>query len=114
MRLSLDIKPRKYKAATKQELLHKIGMTSFSTGTYGDVHHTTLSSYDMSHMKVYTCQKFRPKFKQTKKSDGVTKSKKIREGYWEAHMYHIPTSFLDAAGLKVVQDRRTFKLVKRK
>jgi hypothetical protein len=111
MRLTLDIKPIKHIARTKAELVWKMGMTGyFSSSTYGCSHY--ISDHDC--MCVFTCQKFRPMFIQHKDDHNNTTSKKIREGYWEGYVYRIPKAFLDAAGLKVVQNNRTFKLERRK
>lgn len=118
MKLTLTVKPTKHVARTKDDLMRKMRMTGYSSSSeFGDSRYTTSfngNSYN-DYMVVYTCQKYRPKFKQEKDTRGITKSvKKISHGYWEGHVYRIPKAFLEAAGLKVKQGLRTFKLVKRK
>lgn len=119
MKLTLTVKPTKYVARTKDDLMRKMKMAGYSSSSmFGDSRYAySLNSKDPidGFIMVYTCQKYRPKFKQTKDSRGITKSsKKVFHGYWEGHVYRIPKAFLQAAGLKVEQGLRTFKLVKRR
>lgn len=108
MKLSITVKPTKHVARTKDDLMRKMRMTGYSSSSeFGDSrYHRYTTSFngksDNNHMVVYTCQKYRPKFKQKKDTRGITKSvKKISHGYWEGHVYRIPKAFLHAAGLKV-------------
>lgn len=119
MLLTMKVKPTKHVARTKEELMRKMKMTGYSSSSmFGTSYYAYTFSTKGSNdgcMMVYTCQKYRPKSLQIKDSCGDTQTfTKIREGYWEGHVYRIPKAFLDAAGLKVEQSSRTFKFVERR
>lgn len=112
MNITVKINPIKYKAATKQGLLNKMGMTSGCFGTYGNTRSSVISK---DGVRVFTCEKFRRKTKQRfSKSKGKTVSTVVRPAHWVGYVYAIPYSVLDAAHLKVEQKTRTFQLVARK
>lgn len=112
MYINIKVKPIKYTATTKSQLLEKMKMHGFSVGTYGETHS---SGMDKDRVRVYTCEKRRRKTVQTRKpGSDKTKSSVVRNGHWVGCVYNISHSLLSAAGLKVKQENNTFKLVSKK
>lgn len=122
MQLKLKLNPRKITARTQVEVLSKIrDRHLFSVGAIG----SALTPYPgdrKDHVRVYSLEKRRKKVERHRvagkmvngtKLTGKTVSKVISPAQWVGIYYDIPASLLEAAGLKVVQDHRTFVIKNR-
>ena len=104
MKLVMNIKPSTITARTVNEVKNKA--TRSCTSTWGVSSYVSGCSSE-THVYAYNIEKHNTRRKRTKTGWKVTKS-----GFAKAHIYHIDIKVLKAMGLKVVQGRRTFKIVK--
>lgn len=110
MKIVIDVKPYKYTGLTKQEVLNKaLSDASFCFGSYGQYFKPLFND---KFAYVYTLEKHKQKFKQTKNSKGETTYKKIKEKQWILHLYKFETDLLKLAKIKLNQKTRTFTYLK--
>lgn len=113
MQLKLKLNPRQITGRTQVEVLGKIrDRHMFSVGAIG----SALTPYPgdrKDHVRVYSLEKRRKRV-QRKTTKGGVITEVISRGHWVGLYYDIPASLLEAAGLRVVQDQRTFSIAKRK
>lgn len=105
MEIRIKIKPQKYTARTKDELLQKITNGKCFTFSSDGCYYT---SYNSDDKYVYTLQKHRPKIAQRKDNRGKTiGSSVIKEGFWVGYVYKIPKNL----PIKVYQKLRNFTII---
>ena len=112
MQLKLKLNPRQITARTQTEVLGKIrDRHLFSVGGLG----SALTPYPgdrKDHVRVYSLEKRRKRV-QRKDTKGGVITEVISRTHWIGIYYDIPASLLEAAGLKVIQEHRTFRIQKR-
>jgi hypothetical protein len=112
MQLKLKLNPRQITARTQNEVLNRIrDRHLFSVGGLGNA----LTPYPgdrKDHVRVYSLEKRRKRV-QRKDTKGGVITEVISRAHWVGHYYDIPASLLEAAGLKVIQEHRTFRIQKR-
>ena len=112
MQLKLKLNPRQITARTQIEVLSKIRDRHLhSFGALGNA----LTPYPgdrKDHVRVYSLEKRRKRV-QRKTTKGGVITEVISRGHWVGLYYDIPASLLEAAGLKVIQEHRTFRIQKR-
>ena len=120
MQLKLKLTPRQVTARTQDEVMSRIrDRHLYSFGALGN----TLIPYPgdrKDHVRVYSLEKRRKKVQLNGKINREAKNGRpyfdrdvVRRAHWVGLYYDIPASLLEAAGLKVVQGRRTFEICKR-
>ena len=112
MQLKLKLNPIKVTGRTQTEVLNRIrDRHLFSVGGLGNA----LTPYPgdrKDHVRVYSLEKRRKRVERKVIPTGVL-TEVISRAHWVGIYYDIPASLLEAAGLKVVQGRRTFEICKR-
>lgn len=112
MQLKLNLNPIKVTGCTQTEVLNRIcNRHLHSSGALGNA----LIPYPgdrKDHVRVYSLEKRRKRV-QRKTTKGGVITEVISRGHWVGLYYDIPASLLEAAGLKVVQGQRTFRIQKR-
>lgn len=119
MVLFVNVKPSVVKASTFAQLQSKLpsGSTYGSDGNYSS-YWGSFYGNNKEFAYVYNVRKENKKTKQIKyvrgeKKNRTKKSEIIRRKQWIANVYKFDLNLLRAAGLKVIQEGRTFKIVKR-
>jgi len=119
MKFTINLKPAKLEARTKNEIISKIRNINRSlTYTFCNLGNG-LYDYKNKTFYVYNLQKIRSKSSQTKKAIYKTindlkfmsyKKDKINNGHWIAYVYKIDEGLLKTLGKKVRQNIRNFEL----
>lgn len=121
MRLTLNVKPTKYEAPTKEDLVSKITSNYvFSMGHDKGIGYTgyrtfgTLS-YDKDSIRVINFHKVRKKVERLKRKNPkqATPSKVIKPSHWIGYVYKFDFNLLQAMGVKEIkQNTRNFTISK--
>ena len=120
MQLKLKLNPIKVTGRTQTEVLNRIrDRHLFSVGGLGNA----LTPYPgdrKDHVRVYSLEKRRKKVQLNGKINREAKNGRpyfdrdvVSCAHWVGIYYDIPASLLEAAGLKVFQEHRTFRIQKR-
>ena len=108
MEVKIEIKPMRFTASTKDELINKIS----NNGSYcwicgGGLNYSYLGHLiDENTVRVYNLQKYKTKKKNVNKKHYQL----VRKLYWEAFVYDIPIDLLRLGKLRVTQYARNFEL----
>lgn len=110
MRLYIDVKPSKYTANSRAEIIRKLPVSGYTISRYGNYY-----AEDKDYVYAVNFQKFNKKTKQTKsKTSGKTTSTIIRRKHYVAYVYRLPKVWLAETKKEVKQDRTHFRLVSKK
>lgn len=109
MRLYIEVKPSKYTAKSREELIHKLPVSGHTFSRYGNYY-----AEDKDYVYAVNFQKFNKKTKQTKSKNGKTVSTILRRKHYVAYVYRLPKVWLAETKTEVKQDRIHFRLVKKK
>lgn len=104
MQITLNIKPIKYTARTKEELLSKIrsGCVYVAGGTRATSYNAYRRGRGDGDFVLYNLVKFRHKSKDTNKG-----RERVRDAHWDAYVYVVPARLVKSAK----QGPRNFRLV---
>jgi hypothetical protein len=105
MKISLDIRPTKISAPTKNALMSKIQGRGTLTYTISGAKGTSYNGYvdkNAGVIYLFNLVKFRHKSKDTNKG-----RVRVRDAHWDAYVYRVPLSLVKSAK----QGPRNFKLV---
>lgn len=111
MILRTKIRPSKYRATTKDELISDIRRDFCGNWSFGSVgRHFSYSGMKAdsvynreSILIVYNAHKVRRKTIQKKGKDGKTKSKIVTKGHWIAFVYKFDLELLQKLGVKSIR-----------
>lgn len=115
MKISVKVKPYKYTAGSKENVMRKgLNNAYVSFSNYG-VHYTKHSAGSNKFAYVYTLEKHKQKFIHELYKTGPSKGKtkkivKVRDKQWIMHVYKFDLELLRLAGITLHQKTRTFEI----